>query len=185
MTTQSPKTGFWKRAFIYGFPAGLITILTMIAGLQLGGPDSGASSQLVGFIIMILAFSLIFFGILKFRDEQQGGIIKFKSALGLGLAMSLFAGIAYIIVWEIYLSATDFSFMSEYTSTLLAKEEAKGVSGAELEAFMDKMKTMNESYKNPLFRIPLTFTEIFPVGFVMTLIASLFLHNPKFWARNT
>ena len=38
---------------------------------------------------------------------------------------------------------------------------------------------MRASYANPLFRIPMTFMEIFPVGFLVALVSALLLRNPK------
>jgi hypothetical protein len=35
------------------------------------------------------------------------------------------------------------------------------------------------SYANPLFRIPMVFLEIFPVGFIVALISAALLRNPR------
>jgi len=182
MNTHEPMS-FWKTAFIYGAPAGLGIISMMIASFTFFGFRSNASSQAVGFLLMFIILSLIFFGIKRYRDRQQGGVIKFSKALGLGLAMSLFAGLAYVLVWEVYLGVTGQDFIGEYTSHLIDLKKAKGVSGEALAAYVEDMNKMKTSYANPLFRIPLTFTEIFPVGFIVALISSLALHTPKFWAR--
>lgn len=119
----------------------------------------------------------------RFRDLEQGGIIKFSQALLLGLAMSLFAGVAYVIVWEIYLMMTDSSFIQIYTDQLIEQQKSKGISGEALTEFIEKMKEMKDNYAKPGFRIPLTFAEIFPMGFIVTLISALILHKPKLWAR--
>lgn len=183
MNAHTPMS-FWKTAFIYGAPAGLGIISMMIASFTLFGFRSNASSQAVGFLLMFIILSLMFFGIKRYRDHQQGGVIKFSKALGLGLAMSLFAGLAYVLVWEIYLGFTGQAFISEYTSHLIDLKKAKGVSEESLASYIQEMNEMTASYANPLYRIPLTFIEIFPVGFIVALISSLALHTPKFWARN-
>ncbi len=43
---------------------------------------------------------------------------------------------------------------------------------------------MAESYRNPLFRIPMTFIEIFPVGLLVALISAALLRNPKLLPDN-
>jgi hypothetical protein len=41
------------------------------------------------------------------------------------------------------------------------------------------MQAFNEKYRNPLFRIPMTFIEIFPVGLIIALISAALLRNPQ------
>jgi len=183
MTATRSKFGFWKTALIYGGLAGFLIISIMVAGFLTLGLQSSAGSQAFGFLLMFFILSLIFFGMKRFRDIDQGGVIKFSQALSLGLAMSLFAGIAYIIIWEIYLAITDHSFIQLYTDQLVDSQKSKGVSGEALSDFNKKMEDMRESYAKPGYRIPLTFLEIFPMGFIVTLISALSLHRPKFWAR--
>ena len=71
-----------RSALVYGGIAGTATILTMLLGFEFGG--EGAGSQAVGFLIMFIALSLIFFGIKRYRDVEQGGVITFAKAFGLG-----------------------------------------------------------------------------------------------------
>ena len=183
MTTTRSALGFWKTAALYGIPTGLLIICMMVGSMTFFGLHSGASAKAVGFLIMFVILSLIFFGIKRFRDIDQGGVIKFSKALLLGLSMSLFAGIAYVLIWEIYIGFTGDSFVIHYTDHLIAEKEAKGVSGEALANFVTKMEEMKANYAKPGFRIPLTFFEIFPMGFLITLFSALILHIPKFWAR--
>lgn len=183
MSAGKSPFGFWKTAFRYGGLAGFLIISVMVTGFIVFGLRSSAGSQLFGFTLMFFILSLIFFGMRRFRDVDQGGVIKFSRALLLGLAMSLFAGLAYVIIWEIYTMATDNSFIHHYTDHLIELQKGKGVSGQALTDFIAKMEKMKTNYANPGYRIPLTFAEIFPMGVIVTLISSLILHKPKFWAR--
>jgi hypothetical protein len=183
--TPNPPSGFWKTAFIFGGLAGLLIIAMMITSYSIFGMHSSATSMTVGFLLMFFILSLIFFGMKRFRDRDQGGVIKFTKALMLGLAMSVFAGFIYVIVWEIYVAKTGNSFILHYTDHLIELQKAKGVSGEALTEFTEKMTTMKTNYARPTYRIPLTFSEIFPVGFIVALISALFLHNPKLWARRS
>ena len=183
MQTTLPQLGFWKTAGIYGGLAGFLVISTMVSSFLIFGLQSSAGSQTFGFLLMFFILSLIFFGIKRFRDQEQGGIIKFSRALLLGLAMSVFAGFAYVIVWEIYLSMTDHSFIHHYTDHLIEQQKSKGISGETLTDFIAKMNEMKDNYSRREFRIPLTFVEIFPMGFIVTLLSALLLHKPKLWAR--
>lgn len=183
MDARPTQFGFWKTAFIYGGLAGFLIISVMVSGFLVFGLQSTAGSQAFGFLLMFFILSLIFFGMKRFRDLEQGGIIKFSQALLLGMAMSLFAGLAYIIVWEIYLAMTDSRFIQIYTDQLIEQQKSKGISSESLADFIEKMNEMKENYAKPGYRIPLTFLEIFPMGFIVSLISALSLHRPKLWAR--
>jgi hypothetical protein len=75
---------------------------------------------------------------------------------------------------------TNYTFASEYTAAVLEAARAKGVSPAELEAMRAQYAEFERMYANPLFRLPMTFIEIFPVGFIISLIAAALLRNPRF-----
>jgi hypothetical protein len=41
------------------------------------------------------------------------------------------------------------------------------------------MESFKVQYADPLFRMPMTFMEIFPVGLLISLISAAVLRNPK------
>jgi hypothetical protein len=41
------------------------------------------------------------------------------------------------------------------------------------------MRDMATMYRNPLYRIPITFVEIFPVGLIVALVSAALLRNPR------
>lgn len=171
-----------RTALVYGGIAGTATIITMILGHEYGG--EGAGSQAVGFLIMFIALSLIFFGVKRYRDVEQGGVISFAKAFGLGVMMAATAGVAYIIIWEVYSASTGYVFYTEYFDSLAAAKEAEGMSGAELEAWIAENEGWKEALMNPLLRIPITFTEIFPIGLIVSLISALILRKPEVLPAN-
>ncbi len=177
------KNTFLKTAFKYGGLAGLLIISLMVVSYSVFGMQSSIWGMIVGFALMFFFLSLIYFGIKKFRNQEQGGVIRFSKAFLLGLTMSAFAALVYVFVWEIYTLFTDNNFISVYTEHLITLEKEKGVQGEELAAFVDKVNVMKDRYGNPFYRMSITFTEIFPVALFVTLVSSLMLHNPKFWAR--
>jgi NADH:ubiquinone oxidoreductase subunit K len=164
----------------YGLAAGLIVAVPMFAMLLLNpDPKAMTTSQLFGFGLMAVALSLIFFGVKQYRDKVQGGVIKFVPALLVGLGISAVAGLVYVIGWEITLQATNFSFIESYSAGMLENARAKGASAAEIEKMAADMARFREQYANPLFRLPITFIEIFPVGLVISLITAALLRNPR------
>ncbi len=184
MTTITHNSIFWKIAAFYGGLAGLLIISLMIGSFTVFGLQSGAASQAVGFLLMFFVLSLIFFGIKRYRDQQLSGQIKFSKAILLGLTMSVFGGLVYVLVWEIYTAVTNNTFIVHYTDHLTDLQIAKGIMGAELEEFIIKMETMKANYSKPIYRMGLTFAEMFPMGMVVSLISALSLHKPKFWSKS-
>lgn len=168
-------------ALIYGSIAGLIIIGAMILGFILdGGGDKGAlSGQLFGYLTMLVALTLIFVGVKRHRDVNHGGVIKFAPALLTGLAIAVVAGVFYVIGWEAYLAATDHAFINDYVAAAIEKKKAAGVSGAEFDEAVAELNAMAKNYSNPLFRLPITFMEIFPVGLLVSIVSAAVLRNPN------
>ena len=161
---------------VYGAIAGVIIIAVMSLGMYLGG---GSGSQVQGYLTMIVVLSLIFVGIKRYRDKDLGGVIKFLPALGLGVGIAAVAGVFYVLTWEASLYLTDFAFVDAYKESSIAAYEAKGLTGEALTEKVDALETMMSNYYNPVFRIPITFLEIFPVGLLVALISAAVLRNPK------
>ena len=167
-----------RYALVYGGIAGAIVISVLVAGFMLDLPNH-TTSMWFGYLIMLVALSLIFVGVKRYRDVECGGVIRFGRALGLGLGISAVAAIVYIVGWETYLAASGWDFMGDYSATILDGMRADGASAAAIEAKQAEMRGLAEMYKNPLMRIPITFVEIFPVGLVVALISAALLRNPK------
>jgi hypothetical protein len=170
-----------KYIFLYGTIAAVVIIVSMIAGVALAG-ESGAPglSAMVGYLVMIVALSLIFVAIKRYRDQELGGVIKFGRALMLGLAISALAGVGYVISWEIYLEMTDHAFIGKYTESILQQKREAGVAGADYAQLEQEMAVMEEQYAKPLYRLPMTFLELFPVGLLISLVSAGLLRNSRF-----
>ncbi len=167
-------------ALIYGAIAGTIVIGVMTLGFILDGEEKGAASgQIFGYLTMLVALTLIFVGVKRHRDVNHGGVIKFTPAFLTGLAIAAVAGVFYVVGWEIYLATTDHAFIEQYSAAVIEKKKAAGVSGAALEKLIADMEKMVETYGNPFFRVPITFSEIFPVGLLVSIVSAAILRNPN------
>ena len=175
----------FKIAATYGVISGTIVILTMMLGLLSSESGSFFSSEYFGYLIMLIALSMIFIGIKRYRDTELGGVIKFLPAFGMGLAIAAIAGVMYVFVWEMYLINTDYAFIKDYTAGIIETKKAAGVTGAELEKVIADMDDMKANYAKFYIRLPMTFLEIFPVGFIIALISAAVLRNPKILPART
>lgn len=174
-----------KQILIYGGLSGGIIISSIILSLVVAQAETSmAALEWLGYLIMLVALSVIFVGIKRYRDQELGGVIKFGTALLMGLGISLVASLIYVVVWEIHLSITDYAFINTYTEGVIASKEAEGVSGAALEAVVAEMDHLKTRYNNPVYRLFITFSEIFPVGLIVSLISAAILKNTKVLPAN-
>jgi hypothetical protein len=168
--------------FLFGTFAGLVVIGGMLAVIAATGgqPEIEDHSLVLGYLIMFVALSMIFFGVKRYRDQELGGVIKFVPALLMGIGITVVAGVIYCLVWEVYMAATNYTFMDAYMTAYINEQKAAGVSGADLDKLVAEMTAMAERYNtDPLFRIAMTFLEIAPVGLLIAVITALILRNPK------
>jgi hypothetical protein len=163
----------------YGLISGFVVIVGIIGTIALNG-GAPHSNVWLGYLIMLVALSSILVGVKQHRDQALGGVIKFRTALAIGLGISVVASLAYIAVWEVYLALTDYAFMDTYTAQMLEAKRAAGVTGPAYERAVAEMETMRRQYADPLFRVPITFAEIFPVGLLIAVASAALLRNPRF-----
>ena len=163
----------------YGIIIGTIIIAVVLISMNINADGSGhlAGLEWLGYLSQILAFSIIFVAVKKYRDQQLGGVIKFGKAFRVGLGITVNAAIIYVAAWEVNLSLTDYAFIGNYTDLVIEGAKADGVSGAELDALISQMESMTESYSNPFLRVLITFAEILPTGIVISLICAAILRK--------
>jgi hypothetical protein len=73
-------------------------------------------------------------------------------------------------------------FGNVYANLLIEQEKAKGASADALAKLSADMETFKHDYANPLYRLPMTFIEIFPVGVLVSLVSAALLRNSRFLA---
>jgi len=169
-----------RTIFIYGLISGAVVALAITATIVFSGGRPPHSSVWLGYLIMLVAMSAILVGVKQYRDDALGGVIGFWRALGVGLGIAAVAGLAYVAVWEAYLAVTHYNFVDDYIRATLEAKRSAGVSGAAYQKAVTEMETFRQQYANPLFRWPMTFIEIFPVGVLIALVSAALLRNPRF-----
>lgn len=172
-----------KIILTFGLLAGAIISVLMI--LSMGLWDKGVlnfdNAELVGYATMVIALSMVFFGIKSYRDNYQNGTIKFGKGLQIGLLITLIASLMYAGTWEAYYQTSPDirAHLDKYTEHYLGKLKEQGASSAEIEQQTKKMAEMQEMYKNPVIRFGFTLMEILPVGIIITLISAAVLRRKE------
>ena len=172
-----------KKILSYGVVAGLIDGIPLsVLVIAMDGQPPMQYGMVIGYLTMLIALSAVFIAIKRYRDTELGGVIGFWPALGIGLGITVVAGIIYVAAWESAVAITHLDFGTAYANALIDQEKAKGVSGEALAKFTAEMEAFKKQYANPLFRLPMTFAEIFPVGVLVSLVSAGLLRNSRFLA---
>lgn len=166
---------------IYGIAAGLIVAVPMVWSMLVLTPETAPqSSAFIGYLVMILALTAVFLGVKHYRDKVLGGVIRFVPALLVGLSISAVASVVYVIGWEISIAATGFDYPAAAMQMMIEAARARGASEAELAQVTDQAAAFAKMYANPLYRWPITFVEMFPVGALISLVTAGLLRNSRF-----
>ena len=168
---------------IYGSIAGIFIASLLIGGIMIAGANGSAGSQLFGYLSMLVAMSIIFVAVKRYRDTQLGGVIKFWPALLLGAGIAAVASLFYVVAWEIYFNSTGGAWVETYVEQIRAQQAAEGRSAEEIDAYIAQTQDMMDLYRNWWFRIPITLTEILPVGLLVGLVSAAILRNPRILPR--
>jgi len=168
-----------KRVVItFGLISGVVAGVLM--WLMLWAMSSGVikshDGEIWGYSSMIIALSMVFFGIKSYRDSH-GGQITFLKGLQIGILISLISAICYALSWELYYQTIGGNFLAEYIASYAEKMRASGASQAELDAMRQQMDGMAELYKNFFVRFGMTLMEIVPVGIIVTLVSAALLRR--------
>lgn len=168
-----------KNILIYGLIAGTLISTFMLISMNYLSHCEGsvdyATSMMVGYASMLIAFSLVFVGTRNYRDKYNGGVISFGKAFKTGFMIALIASTMYVIAWMIDYFYFMPDFMDKYSAHMLEELKASGASAAEIASKTKEMADMGKMYKNPFFNALITYAEILPVGLIVTLISSLIL----------
>jgi len=163
----------------------IILIFGLISGVICGAmffifhPSDGQmdfeNGMLKGYITMTIALSSIFFAVKQFRDNYNGGSIKFFKAFIVGMAITLVAGIVYVIFWEVYYQIYASDFADQYLAYNKEQWISQGLSTDEIAKKAVAIQQDFESYtKNPLVRFAFTLMEILPVGFLISILSAVY-----------
>jgi hypothetical protein len=166
-----------KIILTYGLIAGLICVamFCITIPLQENGTMAVENGMFIGYASMVIAFSMIFFGIKNYRDNHQQGIITFGGAFKVGILIALVASLVYAIGWEAYYAFRGDEFNEFWTACQIDALKKEGASEAALASKKAELEGWMEYYKIFPIRFGMTLMEILPVGLIVTLITAAIL----------
>lgn len=167
-----------KIVLIFGLISGAIAAALMWILMQ--SVNSGAidfeNGMIWGYATMLIALSMVFFGVKSYRDNH-GGRITFFKGLQVGILISLISAVCYAASWEIYYPKIGEEFIQKYNAAYLDKMRTGGASEADIEKQRAESEEFAALYRNVFVRFPITMMEILPVGVIVTLVSAALLRK--------
>jgi hypothetical protein len=164
-----------KTIIKYGLISGAIAticIFIMTLVLKSYGFDNTAT---VGFSLIILSMSVIFFGIKAFRDNENEGHITFMNGLLIGLGIAVISTVCYSLAWMVVYYNFMPNFMEDYAKFSIDKLKTSGASEAELSKNQAELQQLKDIYKSPFGVFAITLIEPLPIGIVGALVSAFIL----------
>jgi hypothetical protein len=171
-----------KTILTYGLIAGVLSMIFTFLIATLCDRDMIAfdRAELVGYASMVIALSMIFFGIKSYRDNYGNGAIRFWKGVQIGILITCIGSVMYIAGAELY-TAINPAFgpkvMEKYKEYETRKLDQKGASQQEIDATVQQMADMEKMMDNPLVRFGIYLIEIFPVGLLITFLSAALLRK--------
>ena len=165
---------------IFGLISGAIAagLMWLLITLQNSGSINLDNGMALGYATMVIALSLVFFGVKSYRDNH-GGRITFFKGLQVGILISLVCAVCYAGSWELYYRGSGQEFLQKYTAHYLDSLRKSGASDAEIERAHAECEQFMQQYQNFFVRFGVTMMEILPVGVVVTLISAALLRKKE------
>ena len=164
----------------YGLIAGVLVAAGLVGGALVSQSGLHQVRPWFGYLIMLAALSSILVGVRQYRDLAPGGTITFGAALLIGVGISAVASVAFALIWEIYLAATQYGFVDRYIDATLAAKRASGVTGAAYQKLIAETEVFRRHYANPLLRLLGSFAQVFPVGLLVAVASAALLRDRRF-----
>jgi hypothetical protein len=130
------------------------------------------NGMVVGYASMLIALSMIYFGVKSHRDRNLNGTISFGKALAMGLLITAVAGVIYASVWDVYFRFYDDNFLAKYTEHTVKKMQENGATPEQIATARLEAKDFDQLYQNFFVRFGFTLMEIFPVGLLISLVTA-------------
>jgi hypothetical protein len=167
-------------AIRYGSLSGIILVCLMFAtGMYWGENIDFGLAEKVGYVTMVLGLSMIYIGTRDFRNIHHMEHFSFGKGLLAGLFITLVASCFYVAGWMVYSTTLDPDFMDRYYEYSVDQLKSKNLSDEKLNVKLDQMSKYKEVYKSPVIQILISFFEILPVGFLMSVVFAFILRKRK------
>ena len=167
-----------RTALKFGFISGSILVLWILTVWLLGhgtNPESFDTGEKVGYTIMVLTMSLIFFAVKQTRDRHLSGQMTFGQGMLAGTITNLVASIMFGLFNVVYLRFLAPEFLPTYANHYRAGIENSGRAPELVTQQLAEFDQGQGLFLNPEFNAFVMFATVFLIGVVITLISAMIL----------
>ena len=168
-----------KIVLTFGLLSGAVSSAMMLLTVPFMDRLLDHGGAVIGYTAIVLSFLLVFFGIRAYRDNVGGGAVTFGRAFAVGLLIAVISSLCYVVTWEVIYFKMTPDFVDKYAAHEVNSLKAKGASQQQVDDMVRQMQQFKVMYNKPLFNAAITFTEPFPVGFVIALGSAAVLRTRK------
>jgi hypothetical protein len=174
-TEMAQRPGMGKTALTYGLLIGILVVVTQLAFYFSGL----LTSKYAGWISYVVILGGILLATKAFRDEVRGGFVSYGQTLGFGTLTIFFASILvgiYIFLFYKLIDPAAMSLLYEAAEQKII-DKNPNITDAEL----DMALSISQRLMKPGFMAFSTILNYTFLGFVMSLITSIFMkkNNPE------
>ena len=152
--------------------AGLLCALGLLNWLLIARPLGYQASEIVGYLSMIVALSMIFFAIRYYRSRISGGTLTFGVGFRIGIWITLITSALFFVYSWIYFLVYGDDFKAWADAHF--KEQ---YSAEQYQAYLNQIEQMDPLYSSPAFQGIVMFLTVFFIGLIITLVSASVLKN--------
>jgi hypothetical protein len=161
-----------KSAMNYGLYLGIVLIVYSLVLYML----NETLNKTLGYVSFVFVVTGIAYGLINFRDKVNGGILQYGTGVGLGVLISLFAGILSSAFSFILMQFIDPS-LSDQVITMMQEEALK--QGAP-EGALEQAEGIYNFMAKPIVMAFLgIFSSVFWGTIISLILAAIFKKNPE------
>ena len=161
-----------KIILTYGFIGGAMLAVMIALTVPFHDQIGFDRGVYVGYTTMVVAFLMVYFGVVSYRDNVAGGGVTFGSALKVGALISLVIMVCYVAVWYVVFNNFMPDYFDKYAAYTLEQARQAGATEAAIAEQTTEMAGFKEMFKNPLVFIAFGLLEPLPVAIVFTLVTA-------------
>lgn len=167
-----PEPDIMKSTILrYGILIGLVAIVPgVVAWFALGSSDY-TTSEIIGWIAIVLSLGLVFVGVKHYRDRSPWGAMSFGRGLVAGLGMVAVASLLFAVYSWLFVEFMEPDFLHAYYAHTMEQKRAT-MDAEAFETYREKQEAMKPLLFNPFFQSVVMFFSVFAPGVAVSLIAA-------------
>jgi len=161
-----------KTVLTFGLISGAVSASMMLITIPFVDAIGWKKGEILGYTGIVLSALLVFFGVRSYRENAGGGRLTFGRGFAVGILIALISSACYVGTWEIVYFKFMPGFAEKYAAHMVERAKTSGACQQKMNETERKAKQFTEMYHNPVINVALTFTEVFPIGLVVTLVSA-------------